>query len=143
MYGDTDSIMYTLDNDPHTHNTATLTIVDSVPGSSGATDHTVRDKAVMNYLSGKSVRNRYTRRCIHAHHNRLPGLVPKIINYIMSYTILGNLHIEQQCTNTRLLDGSLCGVYDKMVLITPKVYIARCGTNDIWQVLTIVVMMQL
>ena len=50
---------------------------------------------------------------------------------MISYTILGELRIEQQYTDTRLEDNSPCGVYDKMGIIALKIYIVYCGTDDV------------
>jgi hypothetical protein len=69
----------------------------------------------------------------HRHYGWLKGIIPKVVNDIMSFTIMTDLKIEQRYMNARYdqANTSLSGVYDVMCIIAPKIYIARSGKDDI------------
>ena len=118
LYGDTDSVMYSI---PETLSSGINTpIMDC-----------------LEYLATRSLNFRASRIFLaskfdpslkrkDAHKNRLRGIIPRIINYIISFTNLAALRIKQQGDGSKSSISGEWEVYRRMAVFAWKHYVFRC-----------------
>ena len=130
IYGDTDSVMFTL---PGMHNSGAIfaredldrpiiTYIESI-SKNGQTVHSVHKCEYLSGSKGALViaddNNQY-----------MYGIIPKIVNYIMSYTCLTQLKVEHQETGASTSTGIMSNVYQSFVLLSKKHYTSRLFNDE-------------
>ena len=124
LYGDTDSVMFTLKG--NSNSIDAFMIDDRYRPIQNHVDVLTRDSRhismlhLCEYLAVSSgSEDLYPRRM-----STICGLVPKIVNHVMSYTYLVDLKIERQDTGVQIGNSIQSGVYKSFVLLTKKHYSA-------------------
>mmetsp|Transcript_2713 Transcript_2713/g.7222 ORF Transcript_2713/g.7222 Transcript_2713/m.7222 type:complete len:926 (+) Transcript_2713:17548-20325(+) len=137
VYGDTDSIMFCLNNDNEFDHKNPLKVHYASPMKgyldSIRQDPLLKHEAILcEYLSNsKGSQVLDTNSSLnHLHNSWLRGIIPKIVNIIMSYTCVCDLVIEHQETGAKLrFDIESC-VFKRFLIMQKKHYIGLVDTDS-------------
>lgn len=124
LYGDTDSVMFTLGGNSNSMNAFMRN--DRYRPIQDYVDVLMRDSEHISvpHLCEYLAASPGSERLYSSHMTTVRGLVPKIVNRIMSYTCLTDLKVERQDTGVKIGDGISSSVYKSFVLLTKKHYSA-------------------
>ena len=125
IYGDTDSVMFTV---PGMHTSPgvfaqedryrpIMIHIESISKEGQPIDSVHK----CEYLSG----SKGALAIADANNKYMYGMVPKIVNHIMSYTCLTQLKVEHQETGASTSTGIMSNVYESFVLLSKKHYTSR------------------
>jgi DNA polymerase elongation subunit (family B) len=115
VYGDTDSVMFTI------------------------SEHSDRSKLISSYVHSLICNTNLSRYqvleliCGSTHESKQPlllvnnmhGCITRIVNHVMSYTCVSGLKVESQETGCTTSHGTDSYVFDKMMILASKHYIAK------------------
>jgi DNA polymerase elongation subunit (family B) len=142
MYGDTDSVMFTIqESQPSSKLSYTREWTDEMLLVSPKTspcllpDYLRHLKTTLGldsyhareYLCG----NLWITELKDKHLARLSGIVPKLVNEILSYTALGGLKVEHQSAGSFKESGHERYVLHKMMVFTSKHYVSKDMTGEL------------
>jgi len=123
VYGDTDSVMYTLDFDSNSNDLIHLcakNVLDSY------TDLSTTD--LMEFISG----NEHAFVCSDKHLLPISNIVVKVLNKVMSYTCFGHLCVEQQVTESTAPRNYKSVVFPSFMVTSKKHYVGMKRDGELY-----------
>jgi DNA polymerase elongation subunit (family B) len=115
VYGDTDSVMFTISQ--YSDKTKLISsYVDSINSNTSLSRY-----EILELICGSNPAINESLATV----NRMHGCITNILNHVMNYTCVSALKVESQETGCSTPSGTDCYVFDKMMILASKHYIAK------------------